>query len=150
MAGSFTGLPAGSIEAQRGGCPLIRSCIHYHILWLSRFASRQHDLSPLIGKHLRNWHRGFYRSLYMRSHRRYSSTEDRKRTGKLKPATALGAPALFAELKGEMNRLESIGAPMSSKEAKAIAKAAFMKPGICAPSTISGALSAKPPALLFY
>ena len=65
----------------------------------------------------------------------------RKRIGKLKPATALGAAALFAELKGEMLRLESTGAPMSSKEAKAITKAAFAKPGICAPSTISGALS---------
>ena len=72
MAGSFTGISAGRIEAQRGGCPLIRSCIHYQILWLSRFAPMQRGLSPLAGKHLRNWHRSFCRPFYMQSHRRCS------------------------------------------------------------------------------
>ena len=78
MIGSFTGLSTGSIETRSDGCPPIRSCIHYHILWLSRFASRQRGLSPLIGKHLRNWHRGFCRPFYMQSHRRYSPTKRRE------------------------------------------------------------------------
>ena len=37
----------------------------------------QRGLHPLIGKHLRNWHRSFYRSFYMQSHRLYSSTKGR-------------------------------------------------------------------------
>ena len=39
MTGSFTGLSAGSIETRSDKRPPIRSCIHYQILWLSRFAS---------------------------------------------------------------------------------------------------------------
>jgi len=38
---------------------------------------RQRGLSPLVGKHLRNWYRSFCRPFYMQSHRRYSSTEER-------------------------------------------------------------------------
>ena len=44
MAGSFTGISTRRIETQWNGCPLIRSCIHYQILWLSRFASMQRGL----------------------------------------------------------------------------------------------------------
>ena len=58
----------------------------------------------------------------------------RKRIGKLKPTTALGPAAFFIEFKEEMQRLESIGAPMPPKEAKAITKTAFVKSGIYAPN----------------
>ena len=77
MAGSFTGISAGRIETQRGGCPLAWSCIHYRILWLSRFASMQRGLHPLAGKHLRDWYRSFCRPFYMQSHRRCSSAGER-------------------------------------------------------------------------
>ena len=63
------------------------------------------------------------------------------RTGKLKPTTAAGAAAHFAEQDREVQRLECIGAPMPAKERKAIAKAAFVKSGIYAPNTISGAFN---------
>ena len=54
-----------------------RPCMHYRILWLSRFASMQRGLGPLIGKHLRDRYRSFYRPFCMQSHRRCSSTEER-------------------------------------------------------------------------
>ena len=47
MIGSFTGLSTENIETRSDKRPPIRSCIHYQILWLSRFASMQHDLDPL-------------------------------------------------------------------------------------------------------
>ena len=50
-AGSFTGISAGRIEAQKGRCPLIRPCMAYRCAWLSRLAS------GLGGLHLRaHWH----------------------------------------------------------------------------------------------
>ena len=67
----------GNAQAQRGGCPLIRSCMHYRYIRPSRLTFRQGGLDPLIGKHLRGWHRSFCRPFCMQSHRRCSSTEGR-------------------------------------------------------------------------
>ena len=75
MAGSFAGLPAGSIEAQRGGCPLARSCMHYRRARPSRLASRQGGSRSRVGWRLGGWHRSLCRPFCMQSHRRYSSTE---------------------------------------------------------------------------
>ena len=48
-AGSFAGMPAGRIEAQRGGCPLARPCMHYRCIRPSRLASRQGGLHSRVG-----------------------------------------------------------------------------------------------------
>ena len=76
-AGSFTGIPAGRVEAQRDGCPLIRSCMHYRCARPSRLAFRQGGLHSRVDWHLRDECQSFCRSFCMQSHRRYSSTEER-------------------------------------------------------------------------
>ena len=43
-AGSFAGIPAGRVEAQKGRCPLARPCMAYQYIWLSRLASGQGSL----------------------------------------------------------------------------------------------------------
>ena len=43
-AGSFTGIPAGRVEAQKGRCPLAQSCMTYRYTWLSRLGLGQGGL----------------------------------------------------------------------------------------------------------
>ena len=52
--GSFTGIPAGRIEAQKGWCPSARSCMAGRYIWLSRLGLGQGGLHLQIHWHLRD------------------------------------------------------------------------------------------------
>ena len=65
-AGSFTGMPAGRVEAQKGRCPLARPCMAYQYIWLSRLAFGQDNLDLRTNQHLRDRYRSLYRSFYCR------------------------------------------------------------------------------------
>ena len=53
-AGSFTGIPAGRIEAQKGRCPSARSCMTGRYIWLSRLGLGQGGLRLRVHWHLRD------------------------------------------------------------------------------------------------